>query len=102
MRVRDRTPLPFRVEVTEQFTNDFERLRQIYPRLEEVVEGLEYLLWRTPRQVGVRAVQVTTAEIYVYGTKPAFELPGFRFAYEIKGNVVELFGIGTVDRESLT
>lgn len=102
MRIRDRAPLPFRVQTTEQFTNDFERLRQTYPRLEEIVEGFEYLLWRTPREVGVRATEVTGAEIYVYRTRAGFGLPSFRFVYEIKGNVVELFGIGLADRESLT
>lgn len=102
MRIRDRTPLPFRVEVTEQFTNDFERLRRSHPRLDEVVEGLEYLLGRTPREVGVRVTDVADAEIYVYRTRTAFGLRGFRFVYEVKGNVVELFGIGPTDRESLT
>lgn len=102
MRIRDRTPLPFRVEVTEQFTNDFERLRRAHPRLEEVVEGFEYLLWRTPREVGVRATSVPDAEIYVYRTRNGFGLPSFRFVYEIKDNLVELFGIGLADRDSLT
>ena len=102
MRIRDRTPLPFRVEITEQFTNDFERLRRDHPRLDEVVEGLEFLLWRTPREVGVRVTEVADTEIYVYRTRTGFGLPGFRFVYEVKGNVVELFGIGLTDRESLT
>ena len=100
MRIRDRTPLPYRVQIPEQFTNDFERLRRIYPRLEEIVEGLEYLLWRTPREVGVRATEVAGAEIYVYRIKAGFGLPSFRFVYEIKGNIVELFGVGLVDRRS--
>lgn len=102
MRIRDRTPLPFRVQITEQFTNDFERLRLIHPRLEEIVEGLDYLLWRTPREVGVGATEVTGTEIYVYRIKAGFGLPSFRFVYEIKGNIVELFGVGLADRKSLT
>jgi hypothetical protein len=102
VRIRDRTPLPFRVEVTEQFTSGFERLRQAHPRLEEIVEGLVYLLWRTPRDVGVRATEIADSEVYVYRTRPGSGVPSFRFAYEIKGDVVELFGIGLADRESLT
>lgn len=102
MRVRDRTPLPFRVEITEQFTSDFERLRQSHPRLEEIVEGLEFLLWRTPRGVGVRATEIVDAEIYVYRTRTGSSVPSFRFVYEINGNVVQLFGIGLGDRDSLT
>jgi hypothetical protein len=89
------------VQITEQFTNDFERLRHSHSRLEEIVEGLEYLLWRTPRAVGIRVSTVTNAEVYVYRTRAEFGLPGFRFVYEIKGNVVELFGIGLADPRSL-
>ena len=102
MRIRDRTPLPYRVQITEQFTSDFDRLRQAHPRLEEIVEGLEYLLWRTPRAVGVRATEIADAEIYVYRTRAGFGLPSYRFVYEIKGDVVELFGIGLAERKSLT
>jgi hypothetical protein len=102
VRVRDRTPLPFRVEITEQFTNDFERLRQSHSRLDEIVEGLEYLLWRTPRAVGVRVSTIKGAEVYVYRTRADFGLPSFRFAFEIRGNIVELFGIGLADPRSLT
>ena len=55
-----------------------------------------------PRDVGVRVTEVTDAELYVYRTRPGFGLPGFHFVYEIKENVVELFGIGLADRGSLT
>jgi len=101
VRIRDRAPLPFRVEITEQFTNAFERLRQKYPRLEDIVEGFEFLLWRTPREIGVRLEHEAQVELYVYRTRADFDLPSFRFAYQVSGNVVELFGIGLGDPESL-
>ncbi len=101
MQIRDRNPVPFRVEPTEQFTNQFERLRQNYPRIEDIVEGLLYLLHRRPRETGVRYTEIEEAEIYVYRTEPQGRVPSFRFVYEVTGDTVILFGLGLPNSSSL-